>query len=340
MPEVLLSIIIPVYNVAEYLQECLESVFKQDLANCEVICVNDGSTDGSVDILKQFKSKYSDLIVISQSNKGLAAARNSGIKHASGKYIYFLDSDDYLLENVIREMLSFALNNNLDLALFNSLNSNNQTYYSLQKKLPEITNGRKFYKFFVEEFNHFTPSVQWLYLYKRKFLYDNDISLFPEDNLQEDEPYTVKAFLHAVRCGMLNKSILYHRLFRDGSITKTAGISHLIDAVKAWKELYYYLRQKQCLDEVFYFKIFDLYQNTIVKAENFNKPKQDIFSSEDMDIMRYCSVNTDLYKYFWYYSKGELLYKWNTSKFPRYKIIKKILNRLLVVYYRLLVKHA
>ena len=95
-----LSIIVPVYNVEEYLEECLESLVNQDYSKYEIIVVNDGSTDNSLKIAKKYEKKYQKLIkVYDKENGGLSSARNFGIKHAKGKYLFFVDSDDYILPN-------------------------------------------------------------------------------------------------------------------------------------------------------------------------------------------------------------------------------------------------
>ena len=98
----LLSIIIPVYNVEPYLKECLDSVFSQDLTDCEVIAVNDGSTDGSRAILEEYKESHiGTLTVIDKANGGQSSARNLGVKYAKGDFFYFVDSDDYLKPHAI-----------------------------------------------------------------------------------------------------------------------------------------------------------------------------------------------------------------------------------------------
>lgn len=95
-----LSIIIPVYNVEEYIYDCLYSVLNIDNLNYEIILINDGSTDRSGDIIKEFAKKYHNIKIIEQENKGLSAARNKGIQNAIGEYILFVDSDDYLLNRL------------------------------------------------------------------------------------------------------------------------------------------------------------------------------------------------------------------------------------------------
>ena len=91
-----ISVIIPVYNVESYLRQCLDSVVNQTFEDIEIICVDDGSTDGSLDILNKYASSDNRFKIISQPNQGLGTARNNGLKLACGNYIYFLDSDDYI----------------------------------------------------------------------------------------------------------------------------------------------------------------------------------------------------------------------------------------------------
>ena len=106
------SIIIPVYNVEKYLKKCLDSVFNQTYKDYEVIVVNDGTKDNSMDIVKDY-----DVKVINQKNQGLSAARNAGVKKATGEYLIFLDSDDYWEKDLLKE-LSKSLKNNPDLIRF------------------------------------------------------------------------------------------------------------------------------------------------------------------------------------------------------------------------------
>ena len=115
-----LSIIIPVYNVQKYLEDCLLSIYKQSLSleTFEVIAVNDGSTDSSIDILREYGEIYPNLIIISQENKGLSKARNNGLAVASGKYVFFMDSDDFLCLDSLASLLSKAVEYDLDVLRF------------------------------------------------------------------------------------------------------------------------------------------------------------------------------------------------------------------------------
>ena len=101
-PEI--SIIIPVYNVEKYLDECINSAVNQTFDDIEIICVNDGSTDGSLEIIEKHASKDKRIRIISQEHKGVGSARNAGLDAAKGKYIYFMDSDDYVELNALKRI--------------------------------------------------------------------------------------------------------------------------------------------------------------------------------------------------------------------------------------------
>ena len=117
------SIVIPVYNAKKYLEECLDSILNQNTNyKYEVICVNDGSKDNSLSILKKYAKKYDNLIVIDQRNQGISGARNTGIKNANGKYIGFIDNDDHVSNDYIEKLLSRALSKNADIVKCNHTN--------------------------------------------------------------------------------------------------------------------------------------------------------------------------------------------------------------------------
>ena len=116
MPKV--SVIIPVYNVEKYLGECLDSVLRQTLEDIEIICVDDGSTDGSAKMLAEYAAKDPRIRIITQANAGLSAARNAGMDAACGKYIYFLDSDDYIVDDMLERCVAVCERDQLDQFVF------------------------------------------------------------------------------------------------------------------------------------------------------------------------------------------------------------------------------
>jgi heptose III glucuronosyltransferase len=200
-----LSIVIPVYKVEQYLPQCLDSVFSQNLKNCEVICVNDGTPDNSRVILADYQKNYPDLVIIDRENGGLPAARNSGLHIARGKYIYFLDSDDFLYPDVLTIMQRFAFDHDLDIACFNVLKNGVLPYFDIKTELPIPLTGIDYYKKNYDLNNFFPPSPVWMMLFKLKFLRINTLS-FKENIEHEDEEFSPRAFFYAERVGCLNIS--------------------------------------------------------------------------------------------------------------------------------------
>ena len=109
----LVSIIVAVYNVEKYLKKCLDSIIKQSYRNIEIICVNDGSTDSSLKICEEYQEQDSRIIIITQKNQGLSAARNTGIKNSKGEFIAFIDSDDWVDPQFIELLLKECKDNNV-----------------------------------------------------------------------------------------------------------------------------------------------------------------------------------------------------------------------------------
>lgn len=113
--DILVSIIMPVYNVGEYLKDCLDSVINQTYTNIEIICVNDGSTDNSLEILKEYKNKDSRIVIIDKANGGLVSARKVGVEAAKGEYSIYIDSDDWIELNMIEELVNEVRKTNADI---------------------------------------------------------------------------------------------------------------------------------------------------------------------------------------------------------------------------------
>lgn len=130
MENIKISVIIPVYNVEKYLEECLESIVHQSLKEIEIICVDDGSTDGSVDILKRYACEDKRFILRRQKNQGGGAARNLGLACASGEYVVFLDSDDFFEPEMFRRIYDRAMETAADIVLYGG-----QKYDTEEKKI-------------------------------------------------------------------------------------------------------------------------------------------------------------------------------------------------------------
>ena len=129
-----LSIIVPVYNVEKYLEKCMDSIINQKTNfSYEVICVNDGSTDSSLEILNKYANKYKQVKIISEKNQGLSAARNTGIKNSSGKYLMFIDSDDYIAETCVEKLMKEATKEDYDLVKAGYIEFSSETNQEIKR---------------------------------------------------------------------------------------------------------------------------------------------------------------------------------------------------------------
>ena len=225
MTQPILSIVIPVYNVAAYLEKCVNSCFKQNVDNklYEIILVNDGSTDDSLELCKKLKSQNPAIKIISQENKGLSGARNTGLDYSKGKYIWFVDSDDWIVTNCLSKIIN-KLNTGIDIIWLGHdvwyLGESTKSY--IPKKTSNPISGEEFFINYLE--NQF---YIWKFIYKRDFLITNNLT-FLEGILYEDLEFTPRALLYAKKCITI-PLICYHYLVRKGSIAnniKDKNIDH------------------------------------------------------------------------------------------------------------------
>lgn len=225
-----LSIIVPVYNVADYLAKCLDSLLAQDLPQneYEIIVVNDGSTDNSEQIAQEYANKFVNIILINQENQGLSGARNTGIKQAKGEYIQFVDSDDYLEENVLGGLVKQVEEDDLDVLRFKyqnvRINNDSRKYEIFQPYKSnsflfddyssDVTEGLNFLS---ERFG--IACYAWAFILKRDNLYD---CIFKPGIYFEDTEWTPRMILKSKRIASTD-TIVYNYLMREGSITKAVN---------------------------------------------------------------------------------------------------------------------
>lgn len=207
------SLIIPVYNVEQYLEKCLDSVVNQTCKDFETIIVNDGSTDSSSSIIDKYKNKIENLTIITQNNQGLSVARNNGIEKATGKWICFLDSDDYISHDYF-EVLNQNISDNFDLIEFN--------YRSIDGNSSNISD------IFNSEFPYFVPVNAWTKCYKKELF--NNVR-FPLGLYFEDFAVT-PYFVNVYKVKKID-NVLYNYVVREGSIiTSGKKITDIIDSLE------------------------------------------------------------------------------------------------------------
>lgn len=226
----LISVIVPVYNSAKYLRKCLKSLIYQTYSNLEIICVNDGSTDNSLDILNEFKSSDSRIIVIDKVNEGTAAARNVGMDNASGDYISFIDSDDWVFLTLYSEFVNYInqAKTDVDIYMFNIssyVKGENDIIPRTLLNLSEWNNHKDTYTVHdfddcMKPFSHNMSACNKIY--KKRFLQNEGIK-FPVGLRYEDTCFCIKACLRS-KSILLNPNIFYrYRNVADGSVMSSVS---------------------------------------------------------------------------------------------------------------------
>lgn len=294
---IILSIVIPVYNVEAYLAECLDSVFNQLLDSCEVIAVNDGSTDNSRQILAEYQIKYPELIVVDQENRGLSGARNTGIDYSSGKYLYFLDSDDYLLPNAVDNIINSIKTFDVEVIGFNAIANSEKRYIPTFNVSDTPKAGIEFFIDFYNN-NGSYPSVNVpIYVYKKDFLNIHQLK-FKEGAYHEDILFSLLVFYFAQSVIAFNIEIFNYRQQREGSICTNIKLKNLTDRSNICRDLDVFFKSKIFSNKYFYALIFQqyLYNIELAVSNNFASVQNLFFSTTDKNIMKKGVNNVFEYK--------------------------------------------
>ena len=232
----LISVIVPVYNVEDYLEECINSILSQTYTNLEILIVNDGSTDNSLEILQKFSQKDSRISVFTTENGGLSSARNYAIDRANGKYFTFIDSDDYIEENYIEYLMESLIDNEADISIVNS-------YHMINGKRKDIINNdgsvsifsrREVLEKMYSKENDFIGILQSAQgkLYKKKLF--NNIR-YPLGKKYEDAFTTYKLYLNSEKIVYTNIALYAYRI-REGSILRSGYSLSNLDVLEMFEE--------------------------------------------------------------------------------------------------------
>ncbi len=286
-----ISVIVPCYNVEKYLKECLDSIVNQTLEDIEIICINDGSTDNTLNIINSYAEKDNRIKIINQTNQGLSKARNVGLENVTGEYTTFIDSDDYFDLTAFEEIYNLAHEKSLDLLVFKLINFDDDScetysepYYDMEflkeNMGPNVFShediGEDIYKMSVT-----APSK----LFKTDLIKDMK---FPEGLIFEDNPFFTEVMFKSQRVYFYDK-YLYYRRVRSDSITHayTNKFYHMIEILNMidditkkygfYEEYRYrlYTRKISILNN--YFKLL----NEEDKAFYFQKLKKDFKEHEE-----------------------------------------------------------
>lgn len=260
MQKPLVSIVIPIYNAEKYLNTTLDCIIKQTYRELEIICVDDGSTDKSLDIVKNWKKNDSRLVFVSQSNQYAGVARNRGMDIAKGKYIIFLDADDYFKKNMIASLVKISERNNTDIIFFDYYVYDGKKYYKSVEsaKAYNVSFGKVITPIDIAncifQVDHGMP---WNKFYRADFLRESKV-YFPGLQNSEDEFFSRMTEVKAKRLLFYNKRLVYYRINNSDSLQ--GGTKNCLDFVEAIASVYDGLKSES---------LYDIYRDTYQKLVSY-----------------------------------------------------------------------
>jgi glycosyltransferase involved in cell wall biosynthesis len=241
------SIIIPIYNSEKYLRKCLDSIINQTFQKIEIILVNDGSKDNSLNIMNEYKAKDRRIKVINQENQGQGEARNNGIKIACGNYITFVDSDDWIAENHIENLYKILINNNADISVCNMAMIMEENLKNIKSKMftfEEMTGKDAIKELLLDKQ---LKSYPWGKLYKKAIFIENNI-FFPKKMFYEDLAIILQAFFFSNKV-VFSNNYSYFYLQNSDSSTRKPNINNLWDRLKALEMIKTFFIEKNVFDK-------------------------------------------------------------------------------------------
>jgi len=218
------SVVVPVYNVAPYLRQCMDSIVGQTLKELEIICVDDGSTDKSPAILQEYTERDNRIQIIRQENAGPGVARNIGMEQASGEYLIFLDSDDWFEPDFLEQMVLRAQATDADVVICKAVEFDTNTGKELPSDWMMKTQHLPGDTFSPEQIAthlfQFTYGMPWDKLYRRQYLEKSGI-IFPKLKNSEDLAFVFPSLLAAERIAILKSVMVHHRVNRNSSVSNS-----------------------------------------------------------------------------------------------------------------------
>lgn len=233
------SIVIPTYNVENYIEECLNSLRNQPYKNIEIICVDDHSQDGTVTRIEEIQKDDARVkLVLNRYNRGPGYTRNRGLELATGKYIYFLDADDYISEDIFEILVPIAEQKETECIFFDSImrlesemSGSRNEEYNLQNIDKVVLNGQELFITMITN-NVFSSSV-WRQFWRRDFLVDKNIRFAEKLTSAEDAPFTVNAILRGTRMMVINQALHIYRK-REGTLSTCMSPQKVIASFYAY----------------------------------------------------------------------------------------------------------
>lgn len=236
----LVTLIIPVYNSARYLPELFDSLLRQTYRNLEILCINDGSSDNSLEVLQKYAETDKRIFVIDKENSGAGKTRNLGMKHIHGEYVCFVDSDDFVEEDAFEQLVQIAVKNKTDVVLFGIDQYDEQTGVFVPSPWAitrsQVPSRKVFSTIEIDNFYKYVTGFTVNKLYKTSYLLGLNLE-FPSVGAHEDMPFTYLALSAADKAYYLDKTLYHYRRSREGSLSDETNMhyEYMFDALEHLK---------------------------------------------------------------------------------------------------------
>lgn len=242
-----ISVIIPIYNVEKYLPRCLDSVLAQSFKDLQIICVNDGSKDDSLNILNDYAQKDDRILIISQENKGLSGARNTGLDAAKGKYIFFLDADDYLHPQALETFYNIALKTDSPIVISNTFARHGKDKISMAKFDINNINYSICSNPLIDLYAHrFVSAIVWNKLYKKEVIQN---FRFIEGIYYEDWPFTACLFSQLDNFAICKEKLYIYNTVSSSIVRSEFSVKKIKDYITGIRYVYnYFISKKRIKD--------------------------------------------------------------------------------------------
>lgn len=338
MKQELISVVIPIYNVEKYVEKCVNSVISQTYKNMEIILVDDGSKDKSGEICDSFEKKDKRIKVIHKKNGGLSDARNAGIEIAKGKYISFIDSDDYVSELFIERLYNLCTQNNADIAecAFIKFEDKSQIKKIEDSTVISVKNNEDVLYDLYRKESYVVTVVVWNKLYKMDLF--NDIR-FPKGKINEDEFTTYKLFWKCKKIAITSERLYYYRKNNNSIMGKKFNVNRY-DCLEAEEERADFLYENKLMNLYslcvarYLKRIQEYYYKTIMFIDNskeYQKMLLQKYRKQYKNTLQYQNLETKIKNIFFYTSPKTcyFIYRIRMSIKNKKEMIKKWIKKLI-----------
>lgn len=215
-----ISVVMPIYNAVDYIRPAIDSVLNQTLTDIELICVDDGSTDNTLSVLKEYQQSDERVRIITENNAGPSTARNKGLARARGKYVIFLDADDFYDYELLEKLYGLAEENTLDIAIckFDIYNNRKSKFEdNIRSDHGEIFNESEIVSKndYPDVILSCTTGYVWNKLFRKEFLHEKELTFDPDLRVFEDTHFVVNALSLAERIGKCHERLIHHRVYSE-----------------------------------------------------------------------------------------------------------------------------